>query len=61
MTKRDIFVELIEGFEALKSGREGKLTRPLCLTAESDPAPVVELSRSVEYDADYDYKNQRQR
>lgn len=26
MTKRDIFSELVEGFEALKEAREGKLT-----------------------------------
>lgn len=26
MTKRDIFAEIVEGFDALKSEREGKLT-----------------------------------
>ena len=35
-TKRDIFVELIEGFDALKSRREGKLTPPPCAPTHAD-------------------------
>ena len=41
MTKRDIFSELVEGFDALKSDREGKLTlRQVKLTAK----PVTVLA-----------------
>jgi putative transcriptional regulator len=40
MTKRDIFSELVEGFDALKSEREGKLTlRQVNLQAK--PVPVL--------------------
>ena len=40
MTKRDIFSELVEGFDALKSEREGKVTlRQVKLAAH--PAPVL--------------------
>ena len=40
MTKRDIFSELVEGFDALKSEREGKLTlRQVKVVAR--PAPVL--------------------
>ena len=38
--KRDIFAELTEGFDALKSEREGKLTLRT-FKAESKPAPVL--------------------
>lgn len=38
--KRDIFTELTEGFEALKSEREGKLTLRT-FKVESQPAPVL--------------------
>lgn len=38
--KRDIFTELTEGFDALKSEREGKLTLRT-FKAESKPAPVL--------------------
>ncbi|WP_366520889.1 transcriptional regulator [Rhodoferax sp.] len=38
--KRDIFAELTEGFEALKSEREGKLTLRTFKT-ESKPVPVL--------------------
>jgi putative transcriptional regulator len=38
--KRDIFSELTEGFEALKSEREGKLTLRTC-KVENRPAPVL--------------------
>ncbi|OIN92141.1 MAG: transcriptional regulator [Comamonadaceae bacterium CG1_02_60_18] len=38
--KRDIFAELTEGFEALKSEREGKLTLRT-FKRESKPAPVL--------------------
>jgi hypothetical protein len=43
--KRDIFTELTEGFDALKSQREGKPTSPLTATsnaqskARKKPAP----------------------
>ena len=41
MTKRDIFSELVEGSDALKSEREGKLTlRQVKLQAK--PVPVLE-------------------
>ena len=41
MTKRDIFSELVEGFDALKSEREGKLTlRQVKLQAK--PVPVLQ-------------------
>ena len=40
MTKRDIFAELVEGFDALKSEREGKLTlRQVKL--QTKPVPVL--------------------
>lgn len=40
MKKRDIFSELVEGFDALKSEREGKLTlRQVKL--QDNPAPVL--------------------
>ena len=38
--KRDIFAELTEGFDALKSQREGKLTLRT-FKVESKPAPVL--------------------
>lgn len=38
--KRDIFAELTEGFEALKSEREGKLTLRT-FKVENKPAPVL--------------------
>jgi putative transcriptional regulator len=38
--KRDIFAELTEGFDALKSEREGKLTLRT-FKAENKPAPVL--------------------
>ena len=38
--KRDIFAELTEGFDALKSAREGKLTLRT-FKVESKPAPVL--------------------
>ena len=38
--KRGIFTELTEGFDALKSEREGKLTLRT-FKAESKPAPVL--------------------
>ena len=38
--KRDIFAELTEGFDALKSEREGKLTLRTFKVA-SKPAPVL--------------------
>ena len=38
--KRDIFAELTEGFEGLKSEREGKLTLRT-FKVESKPAPVL--------------------
>lgn len=38
--KRDIFAELTEGFDALKSAREGKLTLRT-VKAESLPVPVL--------------------
>ena len=40
-TKRDIFSELTEGFDALKSEREGKLT---LRTFKVDSKPLLELS-----------------
>jgi putative transcriptional regulator len=40
--RRDIFAELTEGFDALKSEREGKLTLRTC-KAESKPSPVPVL------------------
>ena len=41
MTKRDIFSELVEGFDALKSEREGKLTlRQVKLQAK--PVPILQ-------------------
>ena len=40
MTKRDIFAELTEGLDALKSQREGKVTLRT-FKAESKPAPVL--------------------
>ena len=43
--KRDIFAELTEGFDALKSEREGKLTLRT-VKVESKPAPVL-LPRDV--------------
>jgi putative transcriptional regulator len=40
MTKRDIFSELVEGFDALNSEREGKLTlRQVNLQAK--PVPIL--------------------
>jgi putative transcriptional regulator len=38
--KRDIFAELTEGFDALKAGREGKLTLRT-VKVDSKPAPVL--------------------
>ena len=38
--KRDIFAELTEGFDALKSEREGKLTLRT-FKAEDKPVPVL--------------------
>lgn len=38
--KRDLFSELTEGFDALKSEREGKLTLRT-FKLESKPAPVL--------------------
>jgi len=43
--KRDIFAELTEGFEALKSEREGKLTLRT-FKVQSKPTPVL-LPRDV--------------
>jgi len=40
MTKRDIFSELIEGFDALKSEREGKLTLRQ-VKVQAHPVPVL--------------------
>ena len=40
MTKRDIFSELVEGFDALKSEREGKLTLRQVKVA-AHPVPVL--------------------
>ena len=40
MTKRDIFSELVEGFDALKAEREGKLTLRQ-VKAQSKPVPVL--------------------
>lgn len=39
-TKRDIFAELTEGFDALKSEREGKITLRT-FKVESKPSPVL--------------------
>jgi len=58
MTKRDIFSELVEGFDALKSQREGKLTlrqvkvqaKPVTVLAPNEVIAVREklhLSRPV--------------
>lgn len=41
MKKRDIFSELVEGFDALKSQREGKLTLRQ-VKAKANPVPVLE-------------------
>ncbi len=41
MTKRDIFAELAEGFDALKSEREGKLTLRR-VTVDARPVPTLE-------------------
>ena len=40
MTKRDLFAELAEGFDALKSEREGKLTLRRVMPADK-PVPVL--------------------
>ena len=40
MTKRDIFSELTEGFDALKSEREGKLTLRH-VKAQAKPVPTL--------------------
>ena len=40
MTKRDLFAELAEGFEALKSEREGKLTLRRVTPADK-PVPAL--------------------
>lgn len=40
MTKRDIFSELVQGFDALKAEREGKLTLRQVKT-QSKPVPVL--------------------
>ena len=40
MTKRDLFAELAEGFDALKSEREGKLTLRRVTPAEN-PVPAL--------------------
>lgn len=44
--KRDIFEELTEGFDALKSQREGKLTLRT-FKVESKPAPAVSAQEVV--------------
>ncbi len=44
--KRDIFGELVEGFDALKSQREGKLTMRT-FKAESKPAPTISAEEVV--------------
>jgi putative transcriptional regulator len=44
--KRDIFAELTEGFEALKSQREGKLTLRT-FKVESKPTPVLSRQEVV--------------
>lgn len=41
MTKRDIFSELVEGFDALKAERDGKLTLRQ-LKAHANPVPALE-------------------
>ncbi len=38
--KRNVFAELVEGFDALKAGREGKITLKQ-YTVEAKPAPKV--------------------
>jgi len=40
MTKRNIFSELVEGFDALKSDREGKLTLRQ-VKVQAKPVPVL--------------------
>lgn len=40
LTKRDIFSELVEGFDALKSEREGKLTLRH-VKVKANPVPVL--------------------
>ncbi len=40
MTNRDIFSELVEGFDALKTEREGKLTLRQ-VKVQSKPVPVL--------------------
>ena len=40
MKKRDIFSEIVEGFDALKSEREGKLTLRQ-VKANAQPVPVL--------------------
>ena len=45
--KRDIFAELTEGFDALKSEREGKLTLRT-FKVESKPAPVLLLQDVIQ-------------
>lgn len=45
-SKRDIFEELTEGFDALKRQREGKLTLRT-FKVESKPAPVVSAQEVV--------------
>jgi putative transcriptional regulator len=40
MTKRDVFAELTEGFDALQQQREGKRTLRT-VTLESKPAPTL--------------------
>lgn len=44
MTKRDIFAELIEGFDALEGERQGKVTLRTT-TAESRPPPEMTPDR----------------
>lgn len=41
MTKRDLFAELTEGFDALRAEREGKLTLRHIQPGASPPAPMT--------------------
>ena len=47
MTKRNLFAELTEGFEALASERQGKITLKRHLV-EANPAPAVTAAELVE-------------
>ena len=44
MTKRDIFSEVVEGFDALKLEREGKLTLHQ-VKVQAKPVPVLASTR----------------